>query len=264
MKSYFFTILPLLRAWFGLSIAHAASAGSVVAWGDTNYGQTITPGAAQSGVAAIAAGRFHTVALKTNGCVVAWGAGTNSTGTTWPNAGQAIVPVAAQSGVVAIAAANAYTVALKNDGSVVAWGSNTSGQTNVPLAAQSGVVAVVAGYVHSGALKHDGSVVMWGSDSSGQIAVPAGLRGVTAIAAGGYHTVVLLGGPVPLSAQRIGNDMVIAWSAYGSGFTLQSTPVLTPPVLWVDVTNPPVLLGGEWTVTNTFSGSAQYFRLRTP
>ena len=74
----------------------------------------------------------------------------------------------------------------------------------------------------------------------------------------------LLGGPVPLSTKRNGNEIVLSWSAYGTGFALQSTFALTPPVFWLDVTNQPVLLGGQWTVTNTFSGDAQYFRLRTP
>jgi hypothetical protein len=47
-------------------------------------------------------------------------------------------------------------------------------------------------------------------------------------------------------------------------FTLQSTPSLTPPVTWLDVTNPPTLLGGLFTVTNPMSGPAQFFRLAKP
>ena len=39
---------------------------------------------------------------------------------------------------------------------------------------------------------------------------------------------------------------------------------LTPPVTWLDVTNPPTLLGGLITVTNTTFGGAQLFRLRKP
>jgi alpha-tubulin suppressor-like RCC1 family protein len=70
------------------------------------------PVGAQSGVVAIAAGVFHTVALKNDGSVLAWG---NN------GAGQTSVPVAAQSGVVAIAAGDRHTVALKSDGSVPLW-----------------------------------------------------------------------------------------------------------------------------------------------
>jgi hypothetical protein len=89
-----------------------------------NYGQTTVPVAAQSGVAAIAAGVNQSVALKTNGSVIAWGDNFS---------GQTTVPVAAKSGVVAIAVGLAHTVALKSDGSVVAWGANDWGQARLPV-----------------------------------------------------------------------------------------------------------------------------------
>ena len=70
------------------------------------------PLSAQSNVIAIAAGANHSVALKTDGSVLAWGDNTYR---------QARVPVAAQSGVTAIAAGYGHTVVLKSDGSVLAW-----------------------------------------------------------------------------------------------------------------------------------------------
>src|SRR4029078_13011139 len=89
-----------------------------------------------SGVTAIATRVWHTVALKNDGSVVAWG---------WNGYGQTTVPVEAQSGVTAIAAGFGHTVALKNDGTVVVWGYGGSCQTNVPRQAQSGGVGVAAG-----------------------------------------------------------------------------------------------------------------------
>jgi len=233
--------------------------GSVVAWGmiydGTNFvAATVPPGL--SGVTAIAAGN-HTVALRNDGSVVTWGDN---------RYGLANVPVAAQSGVVAIAAGAIHTVALRNDGSVVAWGNNDAGKTNVPLAARSGVIAIAAGGNHTVALKNDGSVVAWGDNRYGQTTVPVAARtGVTAIAAGGEHTVALIGTALlllSLNARPSGNGLILSWSTNAVGFTLQSTFDLTPPVTWVESTNGPAVIGTQFTLTNTTSGSAQFYRLR--
>ena len=62
---------------------------------EQSSGQTTVPVAAQRRMRAIAAGDIHTVALRDDGTVVAWGANYD---------GQTTEPVAAQSGVKAIAA----------------------------------------------------------------------------------------------------------------------------------------------------------------
>jgi len=116
------------------------------------------------------------------------------------------------------------------------WGTDYHGLTSVPIAAQTG-----------------------------QRTVPADLTGVVAIAAGEGHTVALLGSgamtPVSLTLRPSGNEMIVSWPAEETGFTLQSTPNLTPPVTWTDVTNPPTpVLGGQNVVTNPVSGGAQFFR----
>ncbi len=152
---------------------------TVVAWGWNGNGQTTVPGGL-SGVTAIAAGYVHSLALKSDGTVVAWG---------WNGYGQTTVP-GGLSGVTAIAAGYEHNLALKSDGTVVAWGYNEYGQTTVP-GGLSGVTAIAAGYAHSLALKSDGTVVAWGWNGNGQTTVPGGLSGVTAIAAGGRHIVAL-------------------------------------------------------------------------
>jgi hypothetical protein len=81
-------------------------------------------------------------------------------------------------------------VALKPDGQVWAWGWNYYGQTNTP-ASLSAVTAIAAGGYHSLALKADGTVVAWGRDDYHQATVPASLNQVVAIAAGQNHSVAV-------------------------------------------------------------------------
>ncbi len=88
-----------------------------------------------TGVVAIAAGLEHSLALKSDATVVAWGDNYY---------GQSTVP-ARLAGVVAIVAGPFHSLALKSDGTVVAWGSDP--------AALTGVVAIAAGAEESFALR---------------------------------------------------------------------------------------------------------------
>ena len=172
-----------------------------------------------TGVAAIAAGAAHSVALK-NGAVWAWGDnrfGQLGDGTTTDSTTP--VHVSSLSGITAVAGGFFHTVALRNDGTVWTWGDNEYGQLGdgttinssipVQVLSLSGVAAIAAAYGHTVALKNDGTVWAWGwngtyqlgdgtyADSTTPLQVkdPSDpsifLTGVTAIAAGQYHTVAL-------------------------------------------------------------------------
>jgi hypothetical protein len=88
-------------------------------------------------VTAVAAGSSHSLALKSNGTVVAWGR----------TSGETAVP-AGLTGVTAIAAGSFHSLALKSNGAVVAWGGSREGETDVP-AGLTDVTAIAAGEEHS-------------------------------------------------------------------------------------------------------------------
>jgi alpha-tubulin suppressor-like RCC1 family protein len=217
---------------FSAGTAGAAPPGTVVAWGcaAADGGECSVPGDLAGTVTAVAAGYFHSLALKSDGTVAAFGCASfanwgqcdvpaglsdvtaiaagyyhslalksNGTVVAWGCGGfadflQCNVP-SELSDVTAISAGETHSLALKSDGTVVAWGclNGGAGQCNVPFDL-SGVVAISASRFQSLALKSDGTVVAWGCNGgadAGQCGVPSGLSGVTAIAAGPYHNLAL-------------------------------------------------------------------------
>lgn len=82
-----------------------------------------------TGVASIAAGSQHSVAVKSDGTVMAWGGnaqGQLGDGTVTRRTSP--VTVSGAVNVAAVSARGNHTLALKTDGSVLAWGQNSSGQ----------------------------------------------------------------------------------------------------------------------------------------
>jgi alpha-tubulin suppressor-like RCC1 family protein len=200
--------------------------GTVWGWGDNTDGQAGDPATSGfvvvpqqvlplTGITAVAAGTWHSMALKDDGTVWVWGQnawgqlGNDNTSARSP----APVQVANLTSVIAIAAGSAHCLAVRNDGTVWAWGNNERGQlgngiatsapTRLPVMVSnlSGVTAASAGQSHSVAIRSDGSVVSWGSNSSlgvlgngsmgGLSATPVPVSGLTqirSISCGARHT----------------------------------------------------------------------------
>jgi hypothetical protein len=96
-------------------------AGNVRAWGNNGYGGCVVP--TDLGVCTAIAAGYHTVALRPDGIVRAWGGDNKS--------GQCDIP--GDLGVcTSIAAGKNHTVALQQNGVVRAWGENGYGQSYVP------------------------------------------------------------------------------------------------------------------------------------
>ncbi len=114
------------------------SDGTVWAWGDTTYQEVgeCTPAAdpttpAQvaglSGIVAVAAGEYDTLALKSDGTV--WGWGSNPDGELGTTGVQCSpVQVSGLSGIAAVTMGQFHALALRSDGTVLASGGNFDGQ----------------------------------------------------------------------------------------------------------------------------------------
>lgn len=184
-----------------------------------------------AGVTAIASGDQHNLALLSNGTIMAWGDneyGQLGNGTT--QGSDLPVAVSGLSGVKAIAAGQNYSLALLKNGTVMGWGSNAEGELgngiasnhqDLPVAVSGliGVKAIAAWGATSMALLEDGKVMAWGSNYFGELgdgtragpeycasgdqlpcsSVPvpvSGLEGVSAIARGGASYAVMENGTV--------------------------------------------------------------------
>jgi uncharacterized repeat protein (TIGR01451 family) len=125
------------------------SDGSVDAWGNNTDGEVgigtllqtriLAPTAVSglgsgAGIIAIAAGFTHSMALKSDGSVLAWGNNKEGElGNGDATGADQSQPVAVSgfgngSGVIAIAGGNQHSMALKSDGTELTWGINTRGQ----------------------------------------------------------------------------------------------------------------------------------------
>ena len=209
------------------------SNGTVWAWGDNNFCQlgdgtntarwTPVQVLGLGGITTIVAGgsySYHSLALRSDGTVWAWGYNNNYQLGDGTNANRWMpVQVSALNGITAIAAGARHSLALKN-GTIWAWGNNTYGQVgnyeqnienhSTPVqvwedmvGVMSGVTSIAAGSYHSFAIKNDGTAWAWGNNSYKQLGDGSnyatklaayqvvGLTGIVAIAGGYRHSLAL-------------------------------------------------------------------------
>lgn len=179
-------------------------------------------------VVAIAAGDQHSLAIRSDGTVWAWGrnwSGRLGDGT--KDHRLAPVQVVGLTDIAFIAAGINHSLAVGRDGRVWAWGGNSHGQLGngttdeswvpVEVPGLTDIDAVTAGYWCSLALKSDGTLLGWGSNYMGQLGdgttderwspvAVVGLTGVTGLSTNDYH-----------SLARRSDGTVWSWGPNGSG-----------------------------------------------
>jgi len=133
-----------------------------VACGDNGKGQCDIPVPGDVKYTQVAAGSCHTVLLKEDGTVVAFG---------WNDQRQCDIPAPEEVRCTQVAAGVGHTVLLKEDGTAVACGAR---RCNIPAPGDVKYTQVAAGSYHTVLLKEDGTVVACGDNDYGQCNIYAG------------------------------------------------------------------------------------------
>jgi alpha-tubulin suppressor-like RCC1 family protein len=197
----------LLLCWL-LTFPAQSQPLTVVGWGVSTVA---IPPSWLTNVTAISAGGYHSLALRTDGTVVAWGGG---------SVGQLNVPDGLNN-AIAISAGYAFSLALRDDGTVIGWGQNFDGAFDIPQDLTNAVAISAAG-AHGLALTSDERVVGW----PGQL--PANLTNVVAIAAGMDFDMALKS-----------DGTVVCWGSYS--FPDRAVQAYSPP----DLTNVVAISAGQ-------------------
>ncbi|HEX8737519.1 MAG TPA: hypothetical protein VF721_19460 [Pyrinomonadaceae bacterium] len=208
-----------LKADGSVHIAGVDVYGTLGNGGTQGEALTPMPVAGMTNALQVASNGYHSMVLKADGTVWAWGSnsyGQIGMGTFSPatcfcvnSPRQSLI-----SNVIQIDASYVTSMALKADGTVWTWGTDSGDGTNgyvssVPVqkgaanADFNNIISISGGDSHGLALKSDGTVWAWGWNSRGQLGDGSsdnhrnrvervsGLSGVTQIAAGEEHSVAL-------------------------------------------------------------------------
>ncbi|MBV9215617.1 MAG: hypothetical protein JO053_05520, partial [Acidobacteria bacterium] len=282
----------------GFHSAALRSDGTVWSWGFNQFGETgngttatsgcsCTPSPAQSsiaGVVSISLGFDHTLALKSDGTVWAWGFngdGELGDGTTTNRSSpvQVGLGVANFNNIIAISAGEMHSLALKGDGTVWVWGFNgdgeigngsTSGPQFSPVMNQtlSGISQIFAGAAHNLARASDGTVWVWGSNTYGQGGNGVGTNQLTPVTKTNVSNVVdIFGSGSFHNAVRTRGGSILTWG-YNADGEIGSGTVDSFLVNACECQSTPTIAsvgsGNALTVAGRFGGFAGSVNVPTP
>jgi len=169
----------ILAVCLGTTVAGASAVGAAAAVGASpDQPVVVAP--------KIAAGLWHTMAIKTDGSLWAWGLNANGQlgiggmSTSHHSSVYKVEPTRVGKAMdwANVACGENFTLALKSDGSLWTWGWNQDGQLGdgttetsyspVRIGTDTDWVRVDGGFGHTIALKSDGSLWAWGANWEGQ------------------------------------------------------------------------------------------------
>ncbi|HMM12669.1 MAG TPA: hypothetical protein PKE03_11300, partial [Bacteroidales bacterium] len=234
--------------------------GTLWAWGYNQYGQVgngtdnnnvYTP--TQIGTATnwktVVAGRVHSLAIRNDGTLWAWGRNTygqlgigSTTNQNTPT------QIGSATNWKTIAAGGYHSLAIMNDGTQWAWGYNYYGQlgdgstinryTPTQIGTATNWKAVAAGTNHSMAIRNDGTLWAWGHNPYGQLGdgttanknIPTQIGTSTdwnAVAANGLHSLAFKNSPIcdnPTQGGVIASNQTVCYNTAPAAFTSTSLP----------------------------------------
>ncbi len=227
--------------------------GTVMAWGDNDYGELGDDSTANSDtpvqvhlsppagikVTAVSAGEYDSLAVLSNGAVMAWGynfSGQLGDGTTTTSNVPVAVIVPSGSTVTAISAGWEENIALLSNGTAIAWGNNSFGllgdgsrvgpekcgkegcsRTPVAVSGLSGVAAVSTSMDLSLALLKDGDVMAWGSNYDGQLGDGTTEASYVPVAVSGLSGATAISASLDIGLALLEDGNVTAWGYNGFG-----------------------------------------------
>lgn len=196
---YYFLLISstfFAQCWQSVSagVAHSAgirTGGTLWTWGRNNLSQigdgsavamrtTPTQIGTDTNWQTISCGGSHTLALKTNGTLWAWGFNSSGQLGNGNNTNSNIpVQVGTDTDWAVISAGDEFSLALKTNGSLWAWGRNDNNQLGdgttvsknspIQIGNQTNWESISAGANHSLAIKTNGNLYGWGVNSLGQL-----------------------------------------------------------------------------------------------
>src|SRR3989339_893544 len=230
------------------------------------------------GWVAISAGNKHTIALKSDGTLWAWGSNDNGQlGDDTATQRTSPTKIGTDTNWVAVSAGGAHTIAIKSDGTLWGWGNNSNGQlglgyatTSYPYAitpptkigTDTNWVAVSAGEAHTIALKSDGTLWGWGNNNNGKLGLgyttpsyPYAITSPTKIGTDTNWVTVSAGYAYTIALKSDGTLWAWGWNSYGRLGDGTSEQRISPTKIGTDMNWVAVSAGYSYTMALKSDGT---------